>query len=93
MVAGRHSSKKAESKQYEKFSKKFLLEFVLETKMAFEIKSFDLSSKILKEKLGYKGKNPAGLEKKMPISRKVLAKKVGYKAWKWGFSPKPLTLE
>jgi len=45
--------------------------------------------KILKEKLGYKGKNPAVLEGKMPISQKVLAKKVGYKARKWGFSPKP----
>jgi len=55
----------------------------------FEIKIFDLSSQILKEKLGYKGKNPASLEGKMPISRKVLAKKVGYKARKWGFSPKP----
>jgi len=43
----------------------------------------------LKEKLGYKGKNPAVLEGKMPISRKVLAKKVGYKARKWGFSTKP----
>jgi len=41
--------------------------------------------KILKEKLGYKGKNPAVLEGKMPISRTVLAKKVGYKARKWGF--------
>jgi len=40
---------------------------------------------ILKEKLGYKRKNPAVLEGKMPISRKVLAKKVGYKARKWGF--------
>jgi len=38
----------------------------------------------VKEKLGYKGKNPAMLEGKMPISRKVLAKKVGYKARKWG---------
>jgi len=43
----------------------------------------------LKEKLGYKRKNPAVLEGKMPISRKVLAKKVGYKARKWGFSQKP----
>jgi len=42
--------------------------------------------RILKEKHGYKSKNPAVLEGKMPISRKVLAKKVGYKARKWGFS-------
>jgi len=44
-----------------------------------------LSQKFLKEKLGYKGKNPAMLKGKMPISRKVLAKKIGYKARKWGF--------
>jgi len=46
---------------------------------------FFLANDFLKEKLGYKVKNPAGLEGKMPISRKVLAKKVGYKARKWGF--------
>jgi len=51
----------------------------------FYIFSYDAND-FLKEKLGYKGKNPAGLEGKMPISRKVLAKKVGYKARKWGFS-------
>jgi len=50
-----------------------------------KFKNFDLSKKNLKEKLGYKGKNPAALEGKMPISRKVLAKKVRYKARKWGF--------
>ena len=36
----------------------FLLEFILETKI------LDIDQKILKEKLGYKGKNPAVLEGK-----------------------------
>jgi len=34
---------------------------------------FSVFKKLLKEKLGYKRKNPAVLEGKMPISRKVLA--------------------
>jgi len=78
--ASTHGGSQAHLKENKASKQKKILK-----KLALWKKFYNSYICLLKEKLGYKGKNPAVLEGKMPISRKVLAKKVGYKARKWGF--------